>query len=111
MISILGLSDFFDALIVGDECEHAKPHPAPYLKALEVLKVSKDHTFIFEDSVSGIKAGVAAGMPVVGVMTRNPEQLLMEANPTFLIKDYEDPNLWAALEELDRKGGAGKPAA
>ncbi|KAF4362587.1 hypothetical protein F8388_011414 [Cannabis sativa] len=107
MISLLGLSDFFDVLILGDECDHAKPHPEPYLKALEVLKVSKDHTFIFEDSVSGIKAGVAAGMPVVGIATRNPAQLLMEAKPIFTIKDYADPKLWEALEELDKKGGNG----
>ncbi|KAF5735453.1 haloacid dehalogenase-like hydrolase domain-containing protein Sgpp [Tripterygium wilfordii] len=105
MISTLGLSDFFEAVIIGDDCEHAKPHPEPYLNALEVLKVSKDHTVIFEDSVSGIKAGVAAGIPVVGLTTRNPEHLLMEAEPTLLIKDYEDPKLWAALEELDKKGG------
>lgn len=48
MISKLGLSDFFDALILGGECERAKPYPDPYLKALEILNVSKDHTFVFE---------------------------------------------------------------
>ncbi|KVH91916.1 HAD-like domain-containing protein, partial [Cynara cardunculus var. scolymus] len=105
MISTLGLTDFFHHLIIGDECEHPKPAPDPYLKALELLNVSKDHTFICEDSVSGIKAGVAAGMPVVGLTTRNPENVLMTANPTLLIKDYEDPILWAALEELDKKAG------
>jgi beta-phosphoglucomutase-like phosphatase (HAD superfamily) len=51
MISLLGLSDFFDAVILGDDCEHAKPHPEPYLKALEVLNVSKDHTFVCEVSL------------------------------------------------------------
>ncbi|KAL6985829.1 hypothetical protein U1Q18_019201 [Sarracenia purpurea var. burkii] len=111
MISALGLSDFFDAVIIGSECEHVKPFPDPYLKALEVLKVSKDHTFVFEDSVSGIKAGVAAGMPVIGLMTRNPEDLLMEAKPALLIKDYEDPKLWGALEELDRRTGTATDAA
>ncbi|KAI4327229.1 hypothetical protein L6164_019717 [Bauhinia variegata] len=105
MIKILGLSDFFDVVIIGGECEHAKPHPDPYLKALEALKASKDHTFVFEDSVSGIKAGVDAGMPVVGITTRNPEHLLMEAKPAFLIKDYDDPKLWVALEQLDKAGG------
>ncbi|XP_057977415.1 haloacid dehalogenase-like hydrolase domain-containing protein Sgpp [Malania oleifera] len=105
MISILGLSDFFEAVILGDDCPHAKPHPDPYLKALEVLKTSKDHTFIFEDSVSGITAGVAARVPVVGLTTRNPEELLMKAKPTLLIKNYDDPKLWAALEELDKKRG------
>ncbi|KAG1362080.1 putative Haloacid dehalogenase-like hydrolase domain-containing protein Sgpp [Cocos nucifera] len=60
-------------------------------------------TFSFwKDSASGIKAGVAAGMPVVGLATRNPEQLLMDAGASFLIKDYEDPKLLAALEELER---------
>ncbi|BAT98432.1 haloacid dehalogenase-like hydrolase domain-containing protein Sgpp isoform X1 [Vigna umbellata] len=104
MISKLGLSDFFDVLIIGDECERGKPHPDPYLKALEVLKASKDHAFVFEDSFSGITAGVAAGMPVIGIASRNPEDLLMKAKPAFLIKDYEDPKLWAALEELDKPG-------
>ncbi|KAI3703431.1 hypothetical protein L1987_73502 [Smallanthus sonchifolius] len=105
MISTLGLTDFFHHVIIGDECEHAKPAPDPYLKALELLNVSKDHTFICEDSVSGIKAGVAAGMPVVGLTTRNPEHMLMTANPTLLIENYEDPKLWAVLESLDKKAG------
>lgn len=48
IIEILGLKDFFDVVIIGSECERAKPFPDPYLKALELLKVSKDHTFIFE---------------------------------------------------------------
>ena len=63
-----------------------------------------------QDSVSGIKAGVAAGMPVIGLTTRNPERLLMEAKPVFLIRDYDDPKLWAALEELDQKGAPGGTA-
>ncbi|RXH97093.1 hypothetical protein DVH24_035761 [Malus domestica] len=108
MISMLGLSDFFQGLVIGNECEHAKPHPEPYLKGLEILKASKEHTFVFEDSVSGIKAAVAAGMPVVGLTTGNPEHILVEAKPTFLIKDYEDPKLWAALEELDKKSGTSR---
>ncbi|KAI6702360.1 hypothetical protein NL676_011496 [Syzygium grande] len=104
MISSLGLTDFFEAVIVGSECERAKPHPEPYLKALDVLKVSREHTLIFEDSVAGITAGVAAGVATIGIMTRNPEHQLMEAKPTFLIESYDDPKLWAALEALEEKG-------
>lgn len=48
MVSLLGLSDFFEFVIIGSDCERAKPFPDPYLKALEQLKVSKDHTFICE---------------------------------------------------------------
>ncbi|KAK6119344.1 hypothetical protein DH2020_046913 [Rehmannia glutinosa] len=57
------------------------------------------------DSVSGINAGVAAGMPVVGLATRNPESLLSEAGATMVIKDYTDSKLWAALEDLAKKTG------
>lgn len=103
MISKLGLKDFFQLLVVGSECERAKPFPDPYLKALEVLEASPEHTFIFEDSVSGIKAGVAAHMPVIGLATRNPEQSLLNAGAIFIIKDYEDPKLWKALKELETK--------
>ncbi|KAF2316294.1 hypothetical protein GH714_041635 [Hevea brasiliensis] len=60
---------------------------------------------------NSLMLGVAAGMPVVGLTTRNPEHLLMEAKPAFLIKDYDDPKLWTALEELDKKEGAEKPTA
>ncbi|KAK4770354.1 hypothetical protein SAY87_030886 [Trapa incisa] len=102
LISQLGLSDFFQAVVIGSECEHAKPHPDPYLKALDLLKVSKEQAIIFEDSPSGIKAGVVAGVPVIGLTTRNPEHLLMQEKPTFLIRNYDDPKLWAALEEVDK---------
>ncbi|CAL9064860.1 unnamed protein product [Musa banksii] len=102
MISMLGLTDFFQVVVVGSECERAKPFPDPYLKALKELKASAEHSFVFEDSASGIKAGVAAGMPVFGLTTRNPEKSLLEAGASFLIKDYEDPKLWMSLEELNR---------
>ncbi|KAK4729423.1 hypothetical protein R3W88_022411 [Solanum pinnatisectum] len=101
IISMLGLSDFFELLIIGSECERAKPFPDPYLKALQELGVSPKHVFVFEDSISGIKAGVAAGMPVVGLGLRNPEKLLSEAGATFVIKDFNDSKLWTALEELE----------
>lgn len=48
LISILGLSDFFEFLISGGECERAKPFPDPYLKALQALKASPNHTYVFE---------------------------------------------------------------
>ncbi|KAI3444856.1 hypothetical protein Pfo_001521 [Paulownia fortunei] len=111
MISILGLGEFFELLVIGSECDRAKPFPDPYLKALQGLGVSSEHAFVFEDSVSGIKAGLAAGMPVVGLATRNPEKLLSEAGATMVIKDFTDSKLWTALEDLGKKTGAVKVTA
>jgi HAD superfamily hydrolase (TIGR01509 family) len=58
----LGLLDSFDALACGDEVEHTKPYPDPYLKALEKLAVSADQAIAFEDSLNGMLAARAAGI-------------------------------------------------
>ncbi|XP_062098668.1 haloacid dehalogenase-like hydrolase domain-containing protein Sgpp [Humulus lupulus] len=100
IISMLDLASFFEIIVLGNECERAKPFPDPYLKGLQALGVSHKHTMVFEDSVSGVKAGVAAGMPVVGLGTRNPEKLLLDAGASFVIKDFDDPKLWTALEDF-----------
>ena len=52
-----------------------------------------------------MKAGVAAGMPVVAIASRNPEKLLKAAGATLVVTDFEDANLWGALKELDRNLG------
>lgn len=60
--------------------------------------------FLFwKDSVPGVKAGVAAGMPVVGMGLRNPEKSLADAGASFVINNFNDPKLWAALEKLENK--------
>ncbi|XP_038906797.1 haloacid dehalogenase-like hydrolase domain-containing protein Sgpp [Benincasa hispida] len=97
ILSMLKLTDFFQVVIIGNECERAKPFPDPYLKALQALQLSPRHSFVFEDSVSGVKAGVGAGMRVVGVGRRNPQDLLIEAGASFVIQDFNDPNLWTQL--------------
>uniref|UniRef100_A0ACD5THX9 Uncharacterized protein n=1 Tax=Avena sativa TaxID=4498 RepID=A0ACD5THX9_AVESA len=101
MLSLLGLTSFFPVLVIGSECERAKPSPDPYLKALELIGASPDHTFIFEDSASGVGAGVAAGVAVVGLTTGNPEKVLKDAGASLLIEDFRDPKLLAMLQELD----------
>ncbi|KAI3700338.1 hypothetical protein L2E82_44964 [Cichorium intybus] len=42
----LTIDSIWTCLIIGDEREHPKPTPDPYLKAIEVLNVSKAHTFM-----------------------------------------------------------------
>ncbi|MBL1420864.1 MAG: HAD family phosphatase [Alphaproteobacteria bacterium] len=46
----------------------AKPKPAPdlYLHAADMHKVDADECLVIEDSVHGVRAAVAANMPVIG---------------------------------------------
>jgi len=57
----------FDAVVCGDEVERTKPHPAPYLRAAELLEVDIARCVAIEDSPTGIRSAVAAGAAVVGV--------------------------------------------
>ncbi|XP_002464901.2 haloacid dehalogenase-like hydrolase domain-containing protein Sgpp isoform X2 [Sorghum bicolor] len=101
MLSLLGLTDFFPVLVIGSECDRAKPFPDTYLKALQLIDASPEHTFIFEDSASGVRAGVAAGVPVVGLTTRNPGMVLKDAGASLLAKDFQDPELLSVLQEIE----------
>ncbi|KAB2595170.1 haloacid dehalogenase-like hydrolase domain-containing protein Sgpp [Pyrus ussuriensis x Pyrus communis] len=104
ILSKLKITDFFEILVLGEECVRAKPFPGPYLMVLETLKVLNEHAFIFEVWLSELlKAGVSAEMPVVGLGTRNPEEALISVGASFVVKDFNDPKLWEALEEIVRK--------
>ncbi|KAA3615519.1 MAG: HAD family phosphatase [Calditrichaeota bacterium] len=66
-IATLGFTDQFDVIISQENVKEHKPHPEAYLLALKKLKTRADRTLIFEDSESGIKAGINAGCHVVAI--------------------------------------------
>jgi len=59
--------DAFDVLVTGDEVEHAKPHPDPYLTAARLLGVDPRESIAVEDSLNGLASAVAAGTIAIGV--------------------------------------------
>lgn len=71
----LRLREFFDALACGDEVEHTKPYPDPYLKALEKLAVNAGQAVAFEDSLNGMLAARAAGIFCVVVPSELTQHL------------------------------------
>ncbi|CAM6086005.1 unnamed protein product [Calypogeia fissa] len=98
VIEALGLTNFFEIIVIGNECEHPKPYPDPYLKALQHLGVTPETTIIFEDSPAGLRAGVAAEVSVVGLTTGHRKDDLLAAGASLIIEDYSDPALWEHLE-------------
>jgi beta-phosphoglucomutase len=70
------LREQMDSLMSEPDVTQHKPHPEVYLKTSERLGVPPEKCVVFEDSVSGIQAGLAAGMTVVGVTTSHqPHEL------------------------------------
>jgi HAD superfamily hydrolase (TIGR01509 family) len=60
----------FATSVAGDEVGRGKPHPEPYLTAMEHLGARPAHTVVLEDSPTGARAGAAAGCCVVLVPDR-----------------------------------------
>lgn len=63
----IGVWDYLDAVVYGDEVEHGKPEPDIFLRAAKAIGISSSEAVVVEDSINGIKAGYAAGMRVVHI--------------------------------------------
>ncbi len=77
-------SGTFDVVVGGDEVQHNKPHPDPYLRACALLGVDPRQALVLEDSASGAASGNAAGCAVVvvpslpGSVPEAPRRVLRE---------------------------------
>ncbi len=90
-----GLTHLFEVVVAGDQCVNLKPHPEPFLKALEELGVDSAEAVGVGDSEHDIRSARAAGMMTVaacwGTLSRNS---LLAANPDIIA---EDPSELLAL--------------
>ncbi len=62
-----GIAAYFSCIMTGCEAKKGKPAPDVYLLTAEQLQVAPEKCLVFEDIVSGILAGKAAGMEVCAV--------------------------------------------
>ena len=78
-----------------DLVDKPKPDPDIYLKAIEDNNLNKNHTIIIEDSVVGVKAGVSAGVKVIGLTAgghwheNRDEKELFDAGAFTVTNDYQ----------------------
>jgi HAD superfamily hydrolase (TIGR01509 family) len=76
-------ADHFRVTVSGDDVEHGKPNPDPYLRAAELLGVEPEWCAVLEDSPTGTAAGHAAGCRVVAV----PHAAPVEARERVVVVD------------------------
>jgi HAD superfamily hydrolase (TIGR01509 family) len=90
------LSKFFkpEKIYSFDLVKKSKPDPGIYLKAIEDNNLNKNETIIIEDSVVGVKAGVSAGIKVIGLTAgghwheSRDQQELLDAGAFTATNDY-----------------------
>ncbi len=74
-----------ERLISANMVTKGKPDPQPYLLGAERLGVAAKDCLVFEDAPSGVKAGVAAGCRVVGVLGTTPAEKLLADGASWLV--------------------------
>ncbi|PZA06232.1 MULTISPECIES: HAD family phosphatase [unclassified Meiothermus] len=96
VLQALGLE--FDLVVLAEELAAGKPDPLPYRTALERLGLEPAEALAFEDSPSGVRAAVEAGIPTIGLTTGHPPEALKRAGAFLLVRNFRDPQLWKQLE-------------
>ncbi len=98
MLNALKLSDYFDSVVLSDEVGIGKPDPTPYQYCLNQLNILAENAIAFEDSPSGIRAAVAAGIKTIGVASTHDPNSLQALGVAFVIDDFKSSELWQFLK-------------
>jgi beta-phosphoglucomutase family hydrolase len=89
-LDVLGLRDFFRAIVSSEDVTNGKPDPEVFLKAAEKLGADPARSVVFEDAFVGIEAAHRAGMRVIAVATTNRIEDLGKADLAVLQLDELD---------------------
>ena len=62
-------------LVTGDDVEHGKPAPDPFVLGARQLGLPVSRCLVFEDAPAGVEAAEAAGAPVVVITATHPTDI------------------------------------
>ncbi|ACD89239.1 HAD-superfamily hydrolase, subfamily IA, variant 3 [Chlorobium limicola DSM 245] len=98
-----GLLDYFEVIITDDDITRPKPHPEPYLKALERLGLEASRCLAVEDSRRGLASAHAAGISCIVV----PNQLtsIQQFDLAFAVEERAS----GVLKYLERLADGASP--
>ncbi|BAW01843.1 hydrolase [Thermus thermophilus] len=77
-------------LVLAEEVGRGKPDPLPYRVALRRLGVAPEEALAFEDSPSGVRSAVGAGIPTYGLLTGHEAEALREAGARGVFRDFRE---------------------
>ncbi|MFH2131090.1 MAG: HAD-IA family hydrolase [bacterium] len=84
------LYDFFDAIITPESTLDHKPHPAPALKALEMINGNSRDALFVGDAHFDIECGQQAGMDTALVSWSLNKPDSIQPPPTYIIQEMTD---------------------
>ena len=82
------MEGFFDTILDESFVNKGKPDPEIYLKTALAIGFDPANCIVFEDSLSGIESGKAAGCKVVGITTTHTREELSKTD--FIMDNFND---------------------
>lgn len=86
----LGIRSTFMAVLDERAVTRGKPNPEIYQKCAAALGLPNERCLVFEDAISGLKAGKAAGSKVIALATSHARE---ELEADLVIDDFTQINL------------------
>ena len=85
---------YFDHIFTAEDFVKSKPDPYCYLLGASYFGVKPTECMAFEDSINGFKSVTAAAMPLVGLSTSNPIEVINQYTkviiPNYLQVNFTD---------------------
>lgn len=103
MLTTLHVGHYFQTVVLAETLERGKPDPLPYHVGLERLGLTASQTIAFEDSPSGIRSAVGAGISTIGIASTHTDEELHAVGATLVIPDFTDRRLWQYLEQVTER--------
>lgn len=88
ILEALAIKETMGSMLAAEDVSKHKPDPEVYLKTAANLKIHPAHCLVFEDSFSGVSAGLNAGMKVIGVLSTHTKEELPVCD--LYINDYSE---------------------
>lgn len=96
-LKIAGVEELFEVIITSDDAPNRKPDPEPLIECARRLDVNPNKCVYVGDTRTDIKAGKAAGMKTVGVLTGFDDyDMLAKEGPDAIIDSIR--NLLEVIE-------------
>lgn len=99
VLAALDLRPHFTEIVSVDAVARGKPHPDPYQEALRRFDLAPHQAIAFEDSPTGLRAALAAGVTTAGLATSLAPQALLDLGARWAFQDYRGVQLDALLAE------------
>lgn len=89
LLNLVGIRDFFDAIVGAEDVPEHKPNPHIFLEVARRLHKDVAKCVVFEDAANGVEAARRGGFKVIGLASafQSPVDL---ADPNLVVRDFTE---------------------